>query len=233
VQDWSDDEADNIDQPLAPILDVEVVDMDEEEEAAEGAAATPAVVGDAIVPPPAIAPAPSEATTQDAAPESQIELSLDPSMDTAEPAVDLELGLTNDDLTTDLTTADLSTADLGTTDLTTDLISDLTTDLTMDLVDTDLGVNLTAQDMVPDDLNADLGLTGDLNGGDMNEGMTTDMTVAADVDFSALATETLELLPPDGTAFEASHDLSQVEPGDDILGPKVMDDSGDPFANVA
>jgi hypothetical protein len=40
------------------------------------------------------------------------------------------------------------------------------------------------------------------------------------------------MLPPDGTAFEAAHDLSQVEPEDNILGGKAMDQSGDPFNNV-
>lgn len=47
-----------------------------------------------------------------------------------------------------------------------------------------------------------------------------------------LASDALTMLPPDGTAFEAAQDLSQVEPDDSILGGKAMDQSGDPFGGI-
>jgi hypothetical protein len=57
--------------------------------------------------------------------------------------------------------------------------------------------------------------------------------VNGDIDFGTLGADPMDMLPPDGTAFEAVHDLSQMEEGDDLLGGKVMDESADPFTNVA
>jgi hypothetical protein len=49
-----------------------------------------------------------------------------------------------------------------------------------------------------------------------------------------LAPDALSILPPDGTAFEGAHDLSQVgQPEDAILGGKAMDASEDPFVGLS
>jgi hypothetical protein len=93
--------------------------------------------------------------------------------------------------------------------------------LSADLDTGDLG------DFGPVDLSAGLD-TGDLTGADLSSANLTGVD-----DFAGLTVEPLEMLPPDGTAFEAVQDLSQVDEGDQLLGGKVMDESGDPFVNIS
>ncbi|KAG2023020.1 hypothetical protein CC2G_000725 [Coprinopsis cinerea AmutBmut pab1-1] len=40
-------------------------------------------------------------------------------------------------------------------------------------------------------------------------------------------------LGPDGLPLEGSHDLSQLDPADSLVGGNLMDQSGDPFAEVS
>jgi hypothetical protein len=49
----------------------------------------------------------------------------------------------------------------------------------------------------------------------------------ADVDVSALD---MTALGPDGAPFEATHELTQMEGNDALLGGIMLDQSGDPFA---
>lgn len=70
--------------------------------------------------------------------------------------------------------------------------------------------------------------TGDLTGADLGSA-----SLAGVDDFVGLTADPLEMLPPDGTSFEAVQDLSQVDEGDQLLGGKVMDESGDPFVNIS
>jgi hypothetical protein len=96
----------------------------------------------------------------------------------------------------------------------------------------ELGAELTLDPTLeadPGELLVGHDLTGDLAVPDLAGGL-----VGPDMDFDALApTDPMDLLPPDGTAFEAVHDLSQMEEGDDLLGGKEMDASTDPFVGVS
>jgi hypothetical protein len=162
-QEWSDDEADSINQPLAPILDVEVIDMEEDEDAVEGGEGVEA--------------ANTKVSQSAAQPETA------PLLDV--PPLDASLAATPQDDPT---------------------------------LEADPGELLVGHD-----------LTGDLAVPDLAGGL-----VGPDMDFDALApTDPMDLLPPDGTAFEAVHDLSQMEEGDDLLGGKEMDASTDPFVGVS
>lgn len=62
----------------------------------------------------------------------------------------------------------------------------------------------------------------------------TDIVVDVDVGEKLNTEDGIELdmtgLGPDGLGLEASHDLSQMEAADALIGGAMMDQSGDPFA---
>lgn len=128
-------------------------------------------------------------------------------------------------------------------------VNELTLDPTLDTADTrdltaDLDVpELTVPGLTEEDLGGDLTVGIDLASGDgliVGDDLAVggdlvdvgELAVGGDMDFT-LSGDPMDMLPPDGTAFEAVHDLSQMEQGDDLLGGKVMEESGDPFVNVS
>lgn len=58
-------------------------------------------------------------------------------------------------------------------------------------------------------------------------------SVTDTLDPDALVNMDLSQLGPDGTAFEAEHDLTQMEATDAILGGELLDQSIDPFAETS
>jgi hypothetical protein len=256
TQQWSDDEGDNINQPLAPLPDAEVMDLDEDDEAGEQEAdapeATPAVES--------TAEAPAVPTEGDAPPVAVV---------LSEAEADVALEATEADLTMPLETDLTLPLDAADADLTMPLdVADADLTMPLDVADTDLTMSLDATDAdltLPPLGATDTDLTMPLDAPDTDLSLPLDTTLSASlgdgvgaldpslelslppatefagdlaVDVGAglddlTSSAGLDMLPPDGTAFEAAHDLTQVEPGDSLLGGQVMDASSDPFGNVS